>query len=304
MRPRRSTAPRDGRFSVRVTWPLIWPVTVLCLTIQLILQLKIFDQVYLFARRRAHRSDDGAGAIHLRAGFPAQFGRLRRDDCGRAVRHRRRLFRAAISAVAHAGRAMTAPASRRKSAAARIVDLGGALLTTLTVICACVWFFPIYWALVTSFRTDDEAIKSFSLLPRAPHPRQLSLYYRALETADFLPQFDNRLACRHRNHPGDVDLRRLRDFAVAISRPSIAVVDDPGEFHDPGAGADRQPFRHHRLGEFDQHLRRHHPAAADRAGDGDRLQAILRFCCRASSARPRSWTAPTSFSCCSGCSCR
>jgi multiple sugar transport system permease protein len=33
-----------------VTWPLIWPVTVLCLTIQLILQLKIFDQVYLFAQ--------------------------------------------------------------------------------------------------------------------------------------------------------------------------------------------------------------------------------------------------------------
>lgn len=34
----------------RVTWPLIWPITVLCLTIQLILQLKIFDQVYLFAQ--------------------------------------------------------------------------------------------------------------------------------------------------------------------------------------------------------------------------------------------------------------
>ncbi len=33
----------------RITWPLIWPVTVLCLTIQLILQLKIFDQVYLFS---------------------------------------------------------------------------------------------------------------------------------------------------------------------------------------------------------------------------------------------------------------
>ncbi|GAB0116293.1 carbohydrate ABC transporter permease [Acidisoma sp. 7E03] len=30
-----------------VTWPLIWPVTTLVLTIQLILQLKIFDQVYL-----------------------------------------------------------------------------------------------------------------------------------------------------------------------------------------------------------------------------------------------------------------
>jgi multiple sugar transport system permease protein len=34
---------------IRITWPLIWPVTVLCLTIQLILQLKIFDQVYLFS---------------------------------------------------------------------------------------------------------------------------------------------------------------------------------------------------------------------------------------------------------------
>ena len=33
----------------RITWPLIWPVTALVLTIQLILQLKIFDQVYLFA---------------------------------------------------------------------------------------------------------------------------------------------------------------------------------------------------------------------------------------------------------------
>ena len=33
----------------RITWPLIWPVTVLVATIQLILQLKIFDQVYLFA---------------------------------------------------------------------------------------------------------------------------------------------------------------------------------------------------------------------------------------------------------------
>lgn len=33
----------------RITWPLIWPVTALVLTIQLILQLKIFDQVYLYS---------------------------------------------------------------------------------------------------------------------------------------------------------------------------------------------------------------------------------------------------------------
>lgn len=34
---------------LHVTWPLIWPVTALVLTIQMILQLKIFDQVYLFS---------------------------------------------------------------------------------------------------------------------------------------------------------------------------------------------------------------------------------------------------------------
>lgn len=34
----------------RITWPLVWPVTALVLTIQLIAQLKIFDQVYLFAQ--------------------------------------------------------------------------------------------------------------------------------------------------------------------------------------------------------------------------------------------------------------
>jgi multiple sugar transport system permease protein len=31
-----------------ITWPLIWPVTALVLTIQLILQIKLFDQLYMF----------------------------------------------------------------------------------------------------------------------------------------------------------------------------------------------------------------------------------------------------------------
>ena len=38
-----------GKF-LHITLPLIWPVAALVLTIQLILQLKIFDQVYLFTR--------------------------------------------------------------------------------------------------------------------------------------------------------------------------------------------------------------------------------------------------------------
>ncbi|MDF0599620.1 sugar ABC transporter permease [Psychromarinibacter sp. C21-152] len=35
---------------LRVTWPLLWPVTALVLTLQLILQLKLFDQVYLLSQ--------------------------------------------------------------------------------------------------------------------------------------------------------------------------------------------------------------------------------------------------------------
>ncbi|AJD51251.1 ABC-type sugar transport systems, permease component [Thalassospira xiamenensis M-5 = DSM 17429] len=34
----------------RITWPLLWPVTALVLTLQLILQLKIFDQIYLMTQ--------------------------------------------------------------------------------------------------------------------------------------------------------------------------------------------------------------------------------------------------------------
>jgi multiple sugar transport system permease protein len=63
---------------------------------------------------------------------------------------------------------MTQPAATPQNRRRMTVDLGGVLLTALTLICACVWFFPIYWALVTSFRTDDEAIKSLSLLPEHP----------------------------------------------------------------------------------------------------------------------------------------
>lgn len=48
-------AGRLARFR-HITWPLVWPVTALVLTIQLILQLKIFDQVYLLTRGGPYNS--------------------------------------------------------------------------------------------------------------------------------------------------------------------------------------------------------------------------------------------------------
>ena len=45
--------------------------------------------------------------------------------------------------------------------------LAGAGLTALTLAAAVLWFFPIYWALVTSLKPEDEVVKPvIELLPR------------------------------------------------------------------------------------------------------------------------------------------
>jgi multiple sugar transport system permease protein len=40
----------------------------------------------------------------------------------------------------------------------RFLDVGSILLTILTVICAAVWFFPLYWAVATSLKHEDEVV--------------------------------------------------------------------------------------------------------------------------------------------------
>lgn len=51
-----------------------------------------------------------------------------------------------------------------------IVDPGNWVLNLLTLAFAAIWFFPVYWALATSFKTDDEAVrKGVNLLPESLH---------------------------------------------------------------------------------------------------------------------------------------
>jgi multiple sugar transport system permease protein len=51
----------------------------------------------------------------------------------------------------------------------RFLDIGGAILTILSIIAASIWFFPVFWALSTSLKTDQEAIeKGIDLLPDNP----------------------------------------------------------------------------------------------------------------------------------------
>jgi len=54
-----------------------------------------------------------------------------------------------------------APATRR-------IDLGHVALTLLSIIAAAIWFFPVYWGIVTSFRYDDQTVVDFALLPKNP----------------------------------------------------------------------------------------------------------------------------------------
>jgi multiple sugar transport system permease protein len=49
-------------------------------------------------------------------------------------------------------------------------DPGKWILNLLTVAFAAIWFFPVYWALATSFKTDDEAVRpGVSLIPDGLH---------------------------------------------------------------------------------------------------------------------------------------
>jgi len=58
--------------------------------------------------------------------------------------------------------------SETRSTQHRRVDAGGLLLTLLTLIAAAMWFFPVYWAMATSVRYDDQTVKDFALLPQDP----------------------------------------------------------------------------------------------------------------------------------------
>ena len=43
--------------------------------------------------------------------------------------------------------------------------LENGLLTVATLLAAAVWFFPLYWSIVTALRTDETVITSPGLLP-------------------------------------------------------------------------------------------------------------------------------------------
>ena len=153
----------------RITWPLIWPVTVLVLTIQLILQLKIFDQVYLFAANV--RTDATMVMVQyiLKQAFQINQRRSRRGGVVGPLRADRGAVGAAVSTAAGARRAMSASAEpgadqiaalgARRLSRLRHLDLVGLVITLVTCVVAVVWAFPLYWGLITTFKPEYEVVR-------------------------------------------------------------------------------------------------------------------------------------------------
>ena len=160
----------------RITWPLIWPVTVLVFTIQLILQLKIFDQVYLFTQ--GGRIDATMVMVHyiLREAFQLNKGGLGAAAAVllflvivvlsvlqfQLLRARGRALSASVQSVE-----MVAPqASARRFARLHRLDGAGLFITISTSGRRDLWAFPLYWGLVTTFKHEYEIVRpGFQLWP-------------------------------------------------------------------------------------------------------------------------------------------
>jgi multiple sugar transport system permease protein len=62
---------------------------------------------------------------------------------------------------------LATPNSARSSRTTRAIDIGGLILTLITVVFAVLWAFPIYWSLVTTLKPESQVIgKSLDFLPR------------------------------------------------------------------------------------------------------------------------------------------
>ncbi|MEO9298935.1 carbohydrate ABC transporter permease [Devosia alba] len=72
-----------------------------------------------------------------------------------------------MSTVESRAATLDSGATTRRSRANKAFDIGGLILTLITVIFAVLWAFPIYWALITTLKPEQQAIaKTVEFLPR------------------------------------------------------------------------------------------------------------------------------------------
>jgi multiple sugar transport system permease protein len=65
------------------------------------------------------------------------------------------------------GASVEAPTAQSRSRTIKAFDIGGLVLTLITVIFAVLWAFPIYWGIITSLKPESQVIaKTVEFLPR------------------------------------------------------------------------------------------------------------------------------------------
>lgn len=105
-----------------------------------------------------------------------------------------------------------------QSAPRRKLDIAGLLLTVLTVICALLWFFPIYWAIITSLRYDQDTVTDFGLWPKDP---TLSGYIFDIENSKLLIWYMNSTIT-------SVSITLVAVFMAACTGYAISQLSFPG----------------------------------------------------------------------------
>src|SRR5690606_15260450 len=101
--------------------------------------------------RRSAERQHGAGLLHLQQGISAEPGRPCRRRRGDALRDHRRHRRSPVPAPAAGRQAAAMTASR-----AQRWNLWAGMITAVTIVFAVIWAFPLYWAVVSSLKPEDE----------------------------------------------------------------------------------------------------------------------------------------------------
>jgi multiple sugar transport system permease protein len=72
-----------------------------------------------------------------------------------------------MSVAESSNAAVGAARAKNSTRTMKAFDVGGLILTLITVICAVLWAFPIYWGVITSLKPESQVIsKTIEYLPR------------------------------------------------------------------------------------------------------------------------------------------
>ena len=80
-------------------------------------------------------------------------------------------------------------ASAGQQRATRYIDIAGLILTLVTVVAAVIWAFPLYWAIVTTFKPEHEVIRPYIEL--WPDTFTLEAYFHIIQNTRIVRWYIN-----------------------------------------------------------------------------------------------------------------